>query len=121
MESAKKVVLLFLKDNNLDLDVSLAFVGDKKIRDLNCKYRKKDSVTDVLSFEGEGDFFGEIVINYQQIKRQSKKYSSSFQEELVFILVHALYHLLGYDDDTEKGKKEMDLLAKYFIKKYHLK
>lgn len=121
VDLVRKVVGIFLKENKIKDDVSLAFVGDTTIRALNKKYRKKDKITDVLSFEGEEGYFGEIIIDYQQIRRQAKKYSSSSREELVFILVHALYHLLGYDDKTERGHKEMEILGKYFIKKHKLK
>jgi len=107
-----------------DFDVSIAFVGDKKIRELNNKYRKKDKVTDILSFEGK-DFFdyklknkflGEIIIDYVQVKRQKKK-SKSLKEELVFILVHGFLHLIGYKDDTEKEAEEMEKMGIKFIKK----
>jgi probable rRNA maturation factor len=119
-KSIERIISLFLSDNYIKKDISLAFVGDAAIRKMNKKYRHKDAVTDVLSFEGEEDFFGEVIIDYQQIKRQAKALLHSAEEELVFILVHALYHLLGYDDKTKKGASEMDLLGKHFIKKYHL-
>lgn len=96
-------------------EISIAFVGDSVIRKLNRNYRKTDKVTDVLSFPGEGIFLGEVIIDYAQIKRQAKKYGKTVKQELVFILVHGLLHLLGYDDKTEKGAKEMERLGKKFI------
>jgi probable rRNA maturation factor len=99
-----------------DCNVSLAFVGDKKIRQLNKKYRGIDRVTDVLSFSGEGNFLGEIIIDYSQIRRQAKKFGNKQKDELVFILVHGLLHLLGYDDRTGEGRREMKILGEEFIK-----
>ncbi len=103
-------------------EVSIAFVGDKTMRRLNRTYRKIDRPTDVLTFSGEGpaddgasDFFGEIIIDREQIKRQAKKYGKTEKEELVFILVHGLLHLAGYNDETEKGRLEMTRLGIKFI------
>jgi probable rRNA maturation factor len=97
-------------------DISIAFVGDVEIRKLNYKYRKFDKPTDVLAFSGEDNFLGEIVIDYAQIKRQAGLYSDSIKAELVFILIHGLLHLVGYDDTTENGKMEMEEEGKKFVK-----
>src|SRR3989339_280720 len=76
----------------------------------------------VLGFSEEENktYLGEVLINYNQIKRQAKKYSSSIKEELLFILVHGLLHLLGYEDDTEKGREKMNALADNFFKNIKL-
>ena len=95
--------------------VSVAFIGDKKMRDLNREYRKKDKTTDVLSFSGEDDFFGEILICYQQIKRQAKEYKKTAKQELIFILVHGLLHLIGMTDETENGRIKMIETGDKFI------
>ena len=121
----KRVTELFLKQNKLlKKEVSIAFVGDRKIKSLNRLYRKKDQVTDVLAFEGEDDpwsstgtsFLGEIIICYEQIKRQAERFSGSIDKELVFILVHGLLHLLGYQDKTELDKRKMKRAGEKFIK-----
>ena len=117
----KKVTDLFLKVyKKQEFEVSIVIVGDCAIKKLNHRYRKQDRITDILAFPGIADdkFFGEIIINYAQIKRQAKLYSKNAQEELIFILVHGLLHLLGLRDDTEKGKKEMIKEGKKFIKIY---
>ncbi|MFH0891741.1 MAG: rRNA maturation RNase YbeY [Candidatus Falkowbacteria bacterium] len=117
-ELVRRVTDKFLRQNGLcDRELSIAFVGDIVMRRLNGEYRKKDKVTDVLAFSGEGNDLGEIIIDYAQIKRQAKKFSPNSKEELVFILVHALLHLLGYDDVTAGGRAEMIALGEKFIKK----
>ncbi len=101
-----------IKNKNL----SIAFVGDTVMTRLNNDYRNKNQPTDILSFAGEGDDFGEIIIDYTQIKRQASKFSKSVNEELIFILVHGLLHLLGYEDESERGRKEMDKVGKKVCK-----
>jgi probable rRNA maturation factor len=119
-------------------DLSIAFIGDAKMRALNSQYRHKNKTTDVLSFKtsppregcpprtgrvkscfSENDIndLGEILINPAQIKRQAKENNNSFQAELIFILVHGLLHLAGYDDKTEKERLQMIRLGKAFIKR----
>jgi probable rRNA maturation factor len=97
-------------------DLSIAFIGDTKMRQLNRRYRKQDKTTDVLSFSGDDDFFGEIIISPTQIKRQAKENGNSFEGELIFILIHGLLHLAGYNDETEKDRLRMIKLGEKFIK-----
>ena len=121
----KKAAEKFLRAHKkIDYSVSIAFVGDEKIKELNKKYRRIDRITDVLSFAGEEKFLGEVIIDYSQIKRQAKEFRGrgmrAVEEELVFILAHGLLHLLGYDDGTEKGRREMERLGNEFIKSVKL-
>lgn len=113
----RKVAKVFLKSyRKQDCEISIAFVGDKAIRGLNKIYRKKDKITDVLAFSDKEAPLGEVIIDYAQIKRQAKRYGNSAKQELVFILVHGLLHLLGYDDKTEKDREEMERMGREFIK-----
>jgi rRNA maturation RNase YbeY len=105
-------------------EVSIVLVGDRKIQELNYKYRGSNQTTDVLSFyetkEDKGfapdDFLGEIIINFPQIKRQAKNYNNSVKSELKFVLVHGLLHLLGVRDYTKKEKEKMDKSTKVILK-----
>lgn len=99
-------------------EVSIAIVGDTRIRSLNNIYRKKDKVTDVLSFEGEGDYLGEIIICFNQIKRQAKKANRKVEDELIFILVHGFLHLVGMNDETEINRLKMIKKGNELIDKY---
>jgi probable rRNA maturation factor len=99
-------------------EISLAFIGDVEIKKLNLTYRGLNKTTDVLSFSGDGDDFGEIIINYNQIKRQAADFKNSAEKELIFILVHGLLHLIGYDDKTEKARMAMIKKGEKFIKDY---
>ena len=110
-------------------ELSVAFVSGAEMKKLNRLYRGIDKTTDVLSFAplnnaegnltgqaGEGDLLGELVLDYAQIKRQAKSYGNSAKQELVFVLVHGLLHLLGYDDKTQAGRLKMIKLGEEFIK-----
>jgi len=111
----KTVVEKFLKKYKINKNISIAFIGDKAMQILNKKYRGINKTTDILSFAGEDDFFGELIIDYLQIKRQYKKFNDNIEQELIFILVHGLFHLMGYDDNTEKEIKKMEKLGNKFI------
>ncbi|KAB2338558.1 rRNA maturation RNase YbeY [Cytobacillus depressus] len=104
-----------------ETEVSLTFVSNEKIREINKEYRQKDSVTDVISFAmeemGEGEMeligvemprvLGDIVISISRAKEQADEYGHSFMRELGFLAVHGFLHLLGYDHETEEDEKIM--------------
>jgi len=127
----KRVVREFARAYKIkQKEISLAFVGDAEIKKLNKNYRQINKPTDILSFAplnnaednligqaGEADYLGELVIDYSQIKRQAGQFGNSAEKELIFILVHGLLHLIGYNDDTEKGRLEMIKMGEEFIRK----
>ena len=109
------IIEIFLKAYKLkNFDVSVAIIGDKVMREMNLNYRGFDKTTDVLSFSG----INEIIISYSQIKRQAKELKKSIDSELVFILVHCLFHLIGREDHTEKLRLAMIAEEEKFLKKY---
>ena len=89
-------------------EVSLTTVTNSEISALNCEYRGKDSVTDVLSFPmSENDEFdvdpetnrillGDIVISVERAREQAAEYGHSFEREICFLATHSMFHLLGY-------------------------
>lgn len=99
--------------------VSLALVGDGRIRKLNKLYRGRDKVTDVLSFLIESDdfispsrdnYWGEIIISYPQAVRQAKEKKWPVKKEISFLLIHGLLHLAEYEH--EKGGSEAKKMEK---------
>ncbi|MBR5618227.1 MAG: rRNA maturation RNase YbeY, partial [Clostridia bacterium] len=98
-------------------EISVTFVDDERIRELNRQYRNIDKSTDVLSFplgiDGVYDInndtgaqmLGDIVISMQHAVEQAKMYGHSLQREVGFLTVHSMLHLLGYDH--EAGGLEM--------------
>jgi probable rRNA maturation factor len=117
IEKAVRVFARVYKINK-NKEISIAFVGDAEIKKINFKYRGLDKATDILSFSGDGGYLGEIIIDYNQIKRQAGDFKNSVRKEMIFILVHGLLHLIGYDDKTEKNRLEMIKLGEEFIKNY---
>lgn len=120
LKKIQKTANVFLAQYAPKKTLSIAFIGDKRMRDLNCRCRGCDKTTDVLSFAGDSGSLGEILLNFRQIERQARKYSASSEEELIFILVHGLLHLLGYTDETEQKRQEMIALGRDFILKNKL-
>ncbi|PLR78122.1 rRNA maturation RNase YbeY [Bacillus sp. V3-13] len=110
-----------LEDVELDTEVSITFVSNERIQEINRDYRDKDRPTDVISFAmeelGEGErqiqgaeiprVLGDIVISVPKAKEQAEEYSHSFIRELGFLAVHGFLHLLGYDHMTEQDEKKM--------------
>lgn len=112
-------------EKEIKREVSIIFVGKKRIRDLNKKYRKKDYVADVLSFAQDKDFdfigpetdmLGEVVICLAKVESNAKKKGKAFYEELALILIHGILHLLGYDHELlEKDAKIMERKQNYYL------
>lgn len=92
-------------------DLSIAIVGPKEIKRLNRIYRKVNRPTDVLAFRD----LNEIIICYQQAKKQAKMMGHSVSKELKILLVHGLLHLFGYDHKIKKEKEKMDKITKKII------
>ncbi len=97
-------------------EVSVSFVDAEEIHRLNRMYREVDSPTDVLSFPllediseaGDREYLlGDVVICTDIAKEQAKEYGHGFKREVVYLFVHSMFHLLGYDHMEEDEKKEM--------------
>ncbi len=115
---------------------SVAFVSDKRMKDLNKFFRGKDSTTDVLSFPhkpdvfetAEGDdfhvtgvlasaegfhvFLGDVVISLEQAQRQAKENKLTLEKEIKQLILHGALHLCGYDHETDDGEmnaRELEL------------
>lgn len=103
---------------SLDKTLSIQFVGEKKIRELNKEYRGVDRVTDVLSFGLDGEDLGDIFICYAQIRKQAKIYKVSVKEELARMLAHGVLHLLGFGHQNKSDEKKMLKLQDKLIKSF---
>lgn len=99
------------------VSVSVTFVDPLEIQELNRIHRQKDAVTDVLSFPqfespsdmpAEGEIcLGDVVICSEQALLQADEYGHSGERELVYLFVHSMFHLLGYDHMNEEERAEM--------------
>lgn len=105
-------------------EITLVFVTSNKIKKLNQDFRSKTKVTDILSFSGfTSEEMGELILCGDVINRQAKEHGLARNEELGYLLIHGVLHLLGYEH--EKGgqaEKEMfELQDKLFevLRKKH--
>jgi len=124
-EFVKKIAERILKKEKKQGDISIIFVGTKKIRDLNKRYRKQDKVTDVLSFSHGlvdtkfKDIFelGEVIICLIRVKKDAQEFKSDFEKELKWVIIHGILHALGYDHEkSEKEAKRMKKKEEYYLK-----
>nr|WP_317412014.1 rRNA maturation RNase YbeY [uncultured Solibaculum sp.] len=93
-------------------EISVSFVDDKQIRELNAKFRNKDIETDVLSFplgengkyetnpETGAQMLGDVIISMERAVFQAERYGHTIQREVAFLTAHSVLHLLGYDHEN---------------------
>jgi probable rRNA maturation factor len=117
-------------------ELSVTFVNNEKIKEINRDYRNKNQATDVISFAmeemGEGEMeiiyeedaprmLGDIIISVPKAIEQAEEYGHSLKRELGFLALHGLLHLLGYDHESEAEEKEMFDKQKEILDAYGLK
>ena len=90
--------------------LSISFIDDMEMIDLNKKYLDHEGSTDIITFNYEEDLNnldGEILICVDEAKRQARGYKVKLLNELNRLVFHGLLHLIGYDDNTKKEKNLM--------------
>ena len=102
------------EENLSDNTINIRIVNDKEMVDLNKQFRRKKSSTNVLSFINHdisksmtGDL-GDIAINYDFIKRESKEQGKTFDDHIIHMLIHGIYHILGLDHENDEMAKAME-------------
>ena len=92
--------------------VTVAFVSDRAMRELNWRWRGKRGTTDVLSFPAGQDEFeraagamlGDVVISVERAGTQAAEHDLSFEREVEQLILHGILHLCGYDHERDKGE-----------------
>lgn len=134
IKKLESVISFALKEEEvyIDCEISMLFVDNEEIRDINNETRGIDRATDVLSFpmldydnkkvfkemykdnnfdatfmDGEELVLGDIVLSLERTLEQSKEYNHSFEREACYLVVHSVLHLLGYDHMEDEDKKIM--------------
>lgn len=134
IDKIKATIDFALKEEGVKIpyQISLLFVDNEEIREINKENRNIDKVTDVLSFpmldyeedkvfkdmylnyefdetfkDGDELVLGDIVLSLERALEQSKEYNHSFEREASYLVVHSVLHLLGYDHMEEDEKKIM--------------
>jgi len=106
---------------NKESTATIAFVSDKRIRELNRQFRRVDKATDVLSFPAddpdESDL-GDIAVSVDTAATQAKENGLKLDEEIAQLILHGLLHLSGYDHETDNG--EMNRLERRLRRKLNI-
>ena len=126
---------------NLDTDteMSVTFVDNDEIQQINAKYRDKNQPTDVISFAIEDSSadeladlasqainelmplnLGDIFISIDKAQEQAEEYQHTFEREMGFLAVHGFLHLNGYDHMTSEEEEEMFTLQRKILDDYGL-
>ena len=98
--------------------ISLILVDNAFITNLNKRYLKKTTPTDVIAFdysEQEKVVSGEIYISYQRIKDNAENYNQKIVNEIHRVVIHGVLHLVGYDDITKNQKEIMTQKEDYYL------
>ena len=147
VENLKRTIEFVLKEEevNVPCEVSLVFVDNEEIREINNETRRIDKETDVLSFpmldfikghvfkddyknyefdetymDGEELVLGDIVLSLEKALEQSKEFNHSFYREASYLVIHSVLHLLGYDHMEEDEKKLMRGREEYILNKLNI-
>ena len=106
--------------------VNLKILNNSEIQELNNKYRKKNSPTNVLSFTNEdisksitGDL-GDIAISYQYLEKESRQQNKKFDDHLIHMLIHGVYHILGLDHENNEMAVQMENKEIKLLKKINI-
>ena len=144
----ENTIIFALKEDgvNVPCEVSLVFVDNEEIREINNENRGIDRATDVLSFpileypkdkvykevyeeekfdetflDGEDLVIGDIVLSLEKALEQSEEYNHSFEREASYLVVHSVLHLLGYDHMEDEEKKRMRTREEEILDKLNIK
>lgn len=147
IDKINEIIKFALKEEKVEYEceISIIFVDNVMIRKLNKRYRNIDRETDILSFpmlfypshkvfkdvylnrkidisnfDGENLVLGDIALSIEKAEKQSIEYNHSFEREVIYLIIHSVLHLLGYDhieDDDKKimRKREEEILQKFDI------
>lgn len=136
LDEIEKLLNFAANKENVDnhSEVSITFVSNERIHEINREYRDKDAPTDVISFAmeelGEGEIeligaelprvLGDIIVSLPKAEEQAKEYGHSFNRELGFLCVHGFLHLLGYDHMEKDEEEKMFSRQKEILDDYGL-
>ena len=122
-----KVVSTILDQEKMsDCVINLRLLNDKEMKKLNMQFRQKDKTTNVLSFPNDDisvkqtKNIGDIAISVEYVKAEAKKEGKTFDDHIIHMLAHGVYHILGYDHENNENavimeNKEIQILKKINI------
>jgi len=115
--------LTLQEEKKRDSVVNLKIVGNAEMQQLNKEFRNKDRATNVLSFTNDDlskdvtKNIGDIAISYDFVKQEAKDHGKSFSDHVIHMLVHGIYHILGYDHEDDVSAEVMESKEIYILDK----
>ena len=123
----KKIVSIILEQEKMsDCVINLRLLNDKEMRKLNMQFRQKDKTTNVLSFPNDDisvkqtKNIGDIAISVEYVKAEAKKEGKTFDDHIVHMLAHGVYHILGYDHENNENAMIMENKEIQTLKKINI-
>ena len=120
------VSLIFREEGLVDSEINLRILDDEEMKKLNHKFRNKNLTTNVLSFQSDDisikhtKNIGDIAISSEYVEREAAEEGKFFEDHMIHMLAHGVYHILGYDHQNEETalimeNKEINILNKINI------
>jgi len=120
------VSLIFSDEGLVDSEINLRILDDEEMKKLNYKFRNKNLTTNVLSFQSDDisikhtKNIGDIAISSEYVEREAVEEGKFFEDHMIHMLAHGVYHILGYDHQNEETalimeNKEINILNKINI------
>jgi len=111
MSVFEKLIKKILKGEKTIGQIDVSMVDDRKMKELNAKFRKKNKATDVLAFpygkdSNSMDVIGDVIISRDTARRNAKRFGVGYQKELKRLVIHGALHVLGYDHGKEMRHAE---------------
>ena len=109
-----------------DCVINLRLLNDKEMRKLNMQFRQKDKTTNVLSFPNDDisvtqtKNIGDIAISVEYVKAEAKKEGKTFDDHIIHMLAHGVYHILGYDHENNENAMIMENKEIQTLKKINI-
>ena len=117
------VIRFLIVEYNLKINfLSISFISSEKLKEINKQYLNHNYETDIITFDYgtmKKEIDGEILISYEIVRFNSKKYKITYRNELVRLIIHGLLHLLNFDDKNSVNKKLMKKEENKLINKFN--
>ena len=118
--------LICVEEGLSNCSVNIKIVDNNEIENLNKKFRNKDRPTNVLSFTNEDisrritNNLGDIAISYEYVERESKEQDKKFDDHIVHMFIHGIYHILGFDHRNDPMADKMENKEIILLKKLNI-
>ena len=118
--------LICVEEGLSNCSVNIKIVDNNEIENLNKKFRNKDRPTNVLSFTNEDisrritNNLGDIAISYEYVEWESKEQDKKFDDHVVHMFIHGIYHILGFDHKDDLMADEMENKEIILLKKLNI-